>query len=501
MPQIGSSASVVWHPWSSVPFAEAHASGRPILLLITVRWSPAGHQWSSLVESSPGLVDALRRTVVCVAVDADERPDIAERYGAGGWPTIAFLAASGAVLDATTWLAPDELGRVLDELARVYIDRGNELSTVAPIVGAVEPVEPFTAAARSLDLDDRQLLVQACLDLVWESADEGVGGFGRAPKFPHVWPLRLLLAASDPEPAGRPTRAFARRTLDVMAFGALWDSGRGGFWRRCATRDWHEPGEAKLLDVNVAMIDLLLDGAAAFADERLRSRAADTARFVATSLQHPDGGFVAATWREGDAWLIDPTSYADQNARAAKALLRASRLLGDLELARCATRSIERLAPALYRRSAGMAHYLREQPGGRGLLGDQVWSAAALIDAFAATDDLAYRDLADELMRSAWVKYWTPDWGWHDRLVSLAGAGDVGLLAMPLVPFVTACEAAQVFDRLARLTDDLEHAERADAVLRSLVPHYAAQGVDAAAFALALVHTAPASMAPHADVE
>jgi hypothetical protein len=56
-------------------------------------------------------------------------------------------------------------------------------------------------------------------------------------------------------------------------------------------------------------------------------------------------------------------------------------------------------------------------------------------------------------MRSAIRKLWRPGRGFADRLPSSAGAGDVGLLAMPVYPFAANAVAARVLFRLGRGAD------------------------------------------------
>ena len=66
--------------------------------------------------SDPRVIAAVNEHFVPVRVDNDRHPDVNRRYNMGGWPTTAFLAASGDVLTGGTYLPPDQM---LESLARV----------------------------------------------------------------------------------------------------------------------------------------------------------------------------------------------------------------------------------------------------------------------------------------------------------------------------------------------------------------------------------------------
>ena len=53
-------------------------------------------------------------------VDKDRRPDVNERYYAGGWPTVAVLTPSGTAIEATTYVDPSSLLELLDESLELY---------------------------------------------------------------------------------------------------------------------------------------------------------------------------------------------------------------------------------------------------------------------------------------------------------------------------------------------------------------------------------------------
>ncbi len=271
------------------------------------------------------------------------------------------------------------------------------------------------------------------------------------------------------------------RTLDRYGWSAMSDAS-GAFNRACATRDWQQPDTACLLEVQAEMIRLFLDAAVALDEPAYADRARAGLGYVRRTLEDRErGGFLAHGC--GDRAL-----FTDANARMIRTAFRAAEVLGDSDWAETAVRTIERLVPAVYAPGAGVAHYLEGVPRIRGLLGDQVHVAAALIDASEATGSTVYLELAEELARSFLRKYTDArTGGLLDRLPTTAGAGGIGLLAEPYAPFGLNCEAARVLARLARATGHADLASRAAAVLASQTAGYLDQGALAADYALALL--------------
>ena len=60
------------------------------------------------------------RTSSPIRVDPDRRPDIAERYSLGGWPTTAFLTPDGDVLGGGTFIDRHRLADVLRRVSAVF---------------------------------------------------------------------------------------------------------------------------------------------------------------------------------------------------------------------------------------------------------------------------------------------------------------------------------------------------------------------------------------------
>jgi uncharacterized protein YyaL (SSP411 family) len=475
--------SIPWLPWSAAAFAQAREASRPVLLYISTAWC----RWCAEMERTTWAESSVQKLVeerfVPVRVDADRRPDVFDRYTLGGVPTTAFLTGDGFAFGGGTYVAAQRMTGALEQAAGAFASRRAEIDRRAlELESAAE--EPGTI------LSPGELTAR-----VFDSYDTEHGGFGRGPKFPLTAPLHLALALSGS--SASPFRAMLEQTLDAMAGGALYDDAEGGFFRCAADRDWRNASEEKLLDVNAALLRLYADAADVLDAARYREIAADILRFVQTALADPvDGGWAGS--RRGET--VDRTLYTGWNAQMVSAALRAARLFDDHALAQFAVTSLERVLLASYRPGAGVAHYddpstvLRAGPPTaltagaaaqvRGLLDDQIHTAAAALDAFEATGNIVYSMMAEELGHYVLRTMWDDDKaGFFDRVDA---DEEVGLLRRRAKPFVPNCEAASVMGRLAAASGTHEFREKAEAALARAAGMAPAHGPLGAHYLLAM---------------
>src|SRR5436190_13236677 len=365
---------VQWEEWGADAFARAARDGRPVLLSISAAWCRACHEMDRTTYADPEVAALVAARFVPVRVDADRRPDINERYNLGGWPTTAFLTAGGRLITGGTFIAAEQMPAVLARVADAFVARAADWAADASAISE----DPGTADGDHTDVD--------LVDAIFSTFDEAHGGFGVEPKFPLAAPIALALSLYR-DTGAAPWRAIVEKTLDAMWDSALWDHAQGGFHRYAATRDWQQPHVEKLLDTNAALLAVYAEASAALGRAADRDRTAAIARFITVVLRDASGGYAGS-----DA---DRALYADGNAVAASALLAAAAVLDDSALAREALASFERVLLACYRPGDGLSH----QPGGavRGLLGDQIATMTALLDAHDLTAGEPYRMMAEEI--------------------------------------------------------------------------------------------------------
>jgi uncharacterized protein len=483
------SNGVAWQPWSRAAFARARAEHKPVLLSISASWCESCREMDRTSYADPIIATLINERFVAIRVDADERPDISERYNLGGWPTTAFLTAEGQILAGGTFVPVDRMGGVLNQVADSFAAQPD-----GAYAGRVDDVGDTIP-------DSTPVTEEALTEAVFSTFDARYGGFGVEPKFPLVAPLQLALAewTTTHDPVAE---AILIATLDAMGWGDLYDEIDGGFFRYAATRDWQGPHVEKLLDVNAALVHLYLDAGAALQIGRFTERAADTLRYIQTWLADPvDGGWRGSQHADRDYYAarsiearraltapgVNESLYADSNGLMVQTALRAAQVFNDEGLRDFAVKSLERVLLTCYKPGWGVAHYFDGEPHVRGLLADQFAMAAACLDVFDLTGNVVYEMMAEELARYAVRTMWDGEGGaFFDRAAEDATDPPIGLMVRRIKPFVTNCDASRTLGRLARVSGEEEFAALAARTLSAMAPVAFAQGPLAAHYVLAM---------------
>lgn len=176
------------------------------------------------------------------------------------------------------------------------------------------------------------------------------------------------------------------------------------------------------------------------------------------------------------------------------ALLEAYRVLGGEGPRDSALATLNMLVAKAYDPAKGMYHSLADgTPRVEGLLEDQVFMIAALLDGFEITGTGFYFERALELMEITLRRFWDEQaGGFFDTAHDLADRH--GSLTMPRKPFQDSptpaanAVAIQVLDRLDVLADREDFGEKAEATLALFASKAGQYGLFAATYGLALVH-------------
>jgi len=480
------SNGVMWQPWSSAAFERARREQKPVLLSIATTWCASCLEMDRTSYADPEIISVINDQFIPVRVDADDRPDISERYSLGGWPTTVFLTGGGEILTGSTFVPLDRMRGILTRVADAYGAQPNATSK--------ERHSEHHADA-ALDLDPGDLTTR-----IFASFDDDHGGFGDEPKFPFTSPLHLVLELYGETPDASYERIVVS-TLDRMGWGGLYDDVDGGFFRYATTRDWQRPHFEKLLDLNAALARLYLEAGEQLQIARFTERGGDTLRYIQTWLADPvDGGwfgsqradeaYYSADTPEGRRLVPAPpvarSLYADSNAAMVSTALVAARVFNDDGLREFAVKSFERVLLACYKPGFGVAHSYDGQPHTRGLLTDQMAMADASLDLFDLTGNVVYEMMAEELGHYAMRVMWDDERGGFFDRARDDEESSVGLLNQPVKPFVTNCDASRVLRRLASASGESEFAHAAVRTLEALAPIAPGQGPLAAHYVRAL---------------
>jgi uncharacterized protein len=319
-----------WHEWGEEAFARARAEQKPVLLDIGAVWCHWCHVIDRESYENPEIAALINAHYIPVKVDRDERPDVDSRYqsavsaisGQGGWPLTAFLTPDGKPFFGGTYFPPEDamnrpgFKRILSAIANAFQTRRSEVdSSAQALEEAVAKAEIFHGARADFNPAVIDSLLQSAVD----QFDERHGGFGHAPKFPHPSTLDLLLdrgqAVSDMN-----FLRIARRTLEQMALGGIYDQLAGGFHRYSVDERWCVPHFEKMSYDNSELLRNYLHGFQVTGDALFRETAEGIITWVTEVLSDQErGGFYAS--QDADQTLEDDGDYFTWTVKEVRGVL------------------------------------------------------------------------------------------------------------------------------------------------------------------------------------
>ena len=214
-----------------------------------------------------------------------------------------------------------------------------------------------------------------------------------------------------------------------------------------------------------------------------------TARIL---IARAKGKLLAARREHRPIPAIDKTLYVAWNSMFVSAYLEAARVLGREDCRKFALKTLERILGEAWDPSKGFLHRIGG-PRLEGALDDQVFAIAALLDAYEATLDSRYFEIAERTAKLTIERFGDAEGGgFYDRAKDAAPMGGLEVRRKPLQDSPTPganSVAAIVLDRLYAFTGERLYRECAEKTLEAfvgLVPQY---GLFAATYGLAaLLH-------------
>jgi uncharacterized protein len=325
---------VDWYPWGPEALERAKREDKPILLSIGY----SACHWCHVMEresfENAATAEVMNEWFVSVKVDREERPDLDQVYQlvvqlmgrSGGWPLTVFLTPDQRPFFAGTYFPPvDRHGmpgfpKVLQAVWEAYRSKPEEVTAQAEeITQAIRRVATGDVGAAGAVAEDSLAVAARKLG---SRFDDRNGGFGQRPKFPNTMSLEVLLRAGD--------LPRARKALDAMRAGGIWDHLGGGFHRYSTDDRWLVPHFEKMLYDNALLLRLYVDGWRATGEPLYEQTARAIAAYVAREMTAPEGGFYAtqdadSEGEEGKFFVWTPTEVDaacagdDEAARVVKA--------------------------------------------------------------------------------------------------------------------------------------------------------------------------------------
>lgn len=478
---------IQWRSFGQEAFGEAQQQDKPILLSISAVWCHWCHVMDETTYSDPRIIAHINDKLIPVRVDNDQRPDINMRYNMGGWPTTAVLTPAGEIITGGTYVAPDQMISLLDQVDQ-YWEQNH--ATISPELA--EPTLPPLDSAATPD----DSVMEHIINTIREQFDRAYGGIGVMPKFPQpeVWELLLshFTATGDGSLAG-----MAVRTLDAMAGSNLYDQVAGGFFRYSTTREWTIPHFEKMLEDNAELAHLFLRAFQTLGDEAYRQISDHLLNWANRTLMGDDGLWGGSQDADEEYYrlspedrekrpapYVDPTIYTHANALMIQSQLLAASLLNPGQYGPIALTALEALYDRMWDDEEGLYHVdTGEGAHLTGLLVDVAQLGHAVVDGYEYTGDPLFLERAHVLVDYA-DQHLFGDTVYWDQ-IARTGDEAVGRLAHRQQPLKENAIMARLLMRLGTIENDQALVNRGRSILGALATYAKDQAIFGAAWALA----------------
>jgi uncharacterized protein YyaL (SSP411 family) len=391
----GDSWKINWNSWSKEIFERSSKENKLILLSLSAVWCHWCHVMDETTYSEPEIIKTINENFIPVRVDVDQRPDIAERYNFGGYPTFAFLNSKGDIILGGTYVPPEQFKEILKEVAELAKNEDLNKETTSVIQSIFKPSET----------EPNQKVIWDILDLVTTMYDRVYGGFGVQPKFP-IPDALLFLENMYILTNQQGIKTMVCKTLDNIVNG-LFDKEEGGFFRYSVTRDWSTPHYEKMLDTNSNLLLIYSNAFILFHEEKYLKIANKTFEYILNKLydkneklfygsQDADEEYYKLSLSERKKVkepIVDKTFYAYQNSLCADSILRFGIITENKELIELSKEVTYKIIEKFYN-DKGITHIQNEKLY---LLNDNIYFLKLLLDLYQTTFEEIFLKKANDI--------------------------------------------------------------------------------------------------------
>lgn len=462
----GRKVLVDWQPWAPETFERAKREGKFILVDGSAEWCHWCHVMDATTYSDAAVGDALAKDFIAIKVDIDARPDLAERYGAWGWPATILLTPTA-----------EEVGKF-----RGYI----RTEDLLPILAGVATRDRIGEDARepSAPLDALPWMFSKTLAQLDSYYDEGEGSWGQRQKSPIGDAAELcvrLAIAGD-------THELEHGLRGLRAQRALIDRVDGGVYQYSAASDWKSPHYEKLMTVQASNLEAYAQAYALTKDEAFLADAKDVARYMNGPLSGEDGAFyvtqdadvnahdASKPFIDGEVYYtkdragraalgtphVDDSVYGFENGIAISAMIALYDATKDSAYLDRAKKAADRVIKTHVKPDGAVMHDAAETRGVF-FLADVAAFGRAVARLAEATGDAAYKDLAVKIATYLRANFATEDGsGLYAHTVDEHAVGVFARRSRPFAPNVL---AARFLAAVHRLTGDATWSDAAKQIL------------------------------------
>jgi len=295
---------VDWYPWSKEAFDTAEKENKPIMLSIGYSACHWCHVMAHESFEDDGTAELMNANFINIKLDKEERPDLDKIYQmsqtiitgkTGGWPLTVFMTPAKFPFFAGTYFPDTErhgLPGFKDILLRVMDFYKNQRDDISKQNIQIKNIfETLNKTKETKNIINEDLLDKVKSELI-SSIDKVHGGFGSAPKFPHVNNLDFLIKTTETiNRNNSEVLELIDLTLTRMTCAGIYDHLKGGFFRYSVDELWMIPHFEKMLYDNGPMIDILCNAYKITQNSLYLDKINQTCQWVIEEMQHEQGGF------------------------------------------------------------------------------------------------------------------------------------------------------------------------------------------------------------------
>ncbi|NOZ22034.1 MAG: thioredoxin domain-containing protein [Planctomycetes bacterium] len=297
---------VRWLDWGKKAFKQAHDQDKPVLLAISTAWSIWEGKMDQGTFAEPEVLATIKRELIPIHVDGDERPDINRRYTQGPWTTAfltpdaqpyGYLKTNESLLYGGKYYTANRIDLAIRQMVEMYQGRKREYRQDAELLA--ERVKFLQKYPLPPDLNGLKKIPPRIMVALRIYYDEKYGGFDEGEtKLARTNAIDFLLYEYSRTQEQR-LLLMVNRTLGAMAASGIYDHLGGGFHRWAAAADWRKPHFAKMCSENAEHIRNFLHAYQATGNGYYKRIAEETINYVTRVLSNrAAGGFYGSQARD-----------------------------------------------------------------------------------------------------------------------------------------------------------------------------------------------------------
>ncbi len=303
---------VNWNPWDKKYLKQAKKENK--LVIISIGY--ASCHWCHVMERESfqdlEVAELMNEKFISIKVDREERPDIDQVYmnaiqlitGSGGWPLNVITLPDGRPIWGGTYFSKEQWSSALKQISELYESEPEKFISYAERVqegiNSLNVVESKTNSFENVDLSKYS-------KLLLKDIDEDYGGFKGAPKFMMPNNLEFLLRYSVQNQQENSKNKILK-SLNMMAYGGIFDHVEGGFSRYSTDERWHVPHFEKMLYDNGQLMSLYSVGYKISKSELYKQTIYKIHEYINSEMKDFSGGYYSSL--DADSKLEDG-SYAE----------------------------------------------------------------------------------------------------------------------------------------------------------------------------------------------